>query len=162
LSSSGVRKVDVKLLSLETARNETKLALRIQGVKGNQPVFFNMFQSWVQQGGHWHLRFSLRTDFFPDARRRLPEPSKPNPVLYPDPSGAQAQLTAALAAAGRQKKRVLAVFGANWCYDCHVPDATFNSPEFTSLVRSNYVIVHINIGDEGKDNNDLAARCGVT
>ena len=29
------------------------------------------------------------------------------------------------------------------------------------LVDANYVIVHINIGDEGKDNNDLAAHLGV-
>ncbi len=161
LSSSGVRNLDVKVLSLETARNQTKLVLRVQCMKGNQPVFFNMFQAWVEQAGQWHLSFSLRTDFFPDAKRRLPEPSKPNPVLYPDPSQAQTQLTAALAAAGSQRKRVLAVFGANWCYDCHVLDATFNSPEFTSLVQTNYIVVHINIGDEGKDNNDLAARCRV-
>ncbi len=161
LSSSGDRNFKVKVLSLETGSNQTKTALRIQCVRANQPVYFNMFQTWVKQADRWHLSFSLRTDYFPDASRRLPEPIKPNPVLYPDPRQAQAQLTAALAAAGQQKKHVLAVFGANWCYDCHVLDATFNSPEFISLLRTNYVIVHINIGYEGKDNNDLAARCGV-
>jgi thioredoxin 1 len=56
---------------------------------------------------------------------------------------------------------VLVVFGANWCYDCHVLDTTFRSKEFAPLVNANYVVVHISVGDEGKDNHDLAARLGV-
>jgi len=28
-------------------------------------------------------------------------------------------------------------------------------------VDTNYVVIHADIGDEGKDNNDLAARLGV-
>jgi thioredoxin 1 len=161
LRSSGIANVRLKVLSLETARNQTKLLLRVQAVKASQPVFANMAQIWVQQLDGWHLALSQRSDFYPDAARRLPEPTKPNPVLYPDPSQAQAQLTAALAAAGRTKKRVLVVFGGNWCYDCHVLDATFHSPAFVPLIQANYIVVHINIGDEGKNNNDLAARLGV-
>ena len=53
------------------------------------------------------------------------------------------------------------VFGGNWCYDCHVLDTTFHSKEFAPLVDANYVLVHINVGHEGKDNKDLAARLGV-
>jgi uncharacterized protein YyaL (SSP411 family) len=70
-------------------------------------------------------------------------------------------LTAALGAAARENKRVVAIFGANWCYDCHVLDATFRSKEFASLVNANYVVVHINIGEEGKDNSGLATSLGV-
>ena len=161
LSSSHVGSLNVKVLSLETAKNQTKLTLRLECLKENQPVFFRMFQTWIEQGERWQIIFSLRTDFFPDIKSRLPEPTKPDPVLYPDPRQAQAELTAAFAAAGGQNKRVLAVFGGNWCYDCHVLEATFNSPEFISLVRANYIVVHINIGGEGKDNNDLAARFRV-
>jgi thiol:disulfide interchange protein len=91
----------------------------------------------------------------------LPEPVKPNPALYPEPKEAQSELTTALAEAKQKRKRVLVIFGANWCYDCHVLDATFRSPAFAPLVQTNYIVVHINIGDEGKDNNDLAARLGV-
>ena len=54
------------------------------------------------------------------------------------------------------------MFGANWCYDCHVLDTTFHSPAFAPLVDANYVVVHISIGDEGKDNHDLAACLGVS
>jgi hypothetical protein len=42
-----------------------------------------------------------------------------------------------------------------------VLDTTFRSPEFARLVNANYVVVHINVGEEGKDNHDLAARLGV-
>jgi thioredoxin 1 len=161
LQSSDVTKLAPKVLSLETANNQTKLILRVQAEKANQPLFANMVQIWVQQLDGWHLAFSRRSDFLPDRVRRLPEPAKPNPVLYPDPSQAQSELTAALAQAGRQKKRVLVVFGANWCYDCHVLDATFHSLAFVSLVQTNYIVAHLNIGDEGRDNNDLAARIGV-
>lgn len=161
LKSFGVTKFTPKVLSLETFRNQAKLILRIQAVKANQPFVASMAQVWVQQLDGWHIAVSQRSDFYPDTARRLPEPAKPNPVLYPDPSQAQAELTAALAEARHNKKRVLVVFGANWCYDCHVLDATFHSQAFASLVRTNYVVAHINIGDEGKNNNDLAARLGV-
>ena len=53
------------------------------------------------------------------------------------------------------------MFGGNWCYDCHVLDTTFRSKEFAPLVEANYVVVHINIGDDVKDNVDIAARYGV-
>ena len=92
LPSSGIMNVRLKVLSLETARNQTKLLLRVQAVKASQPVFANMAQIWVQQLDGWHLALSQRSDFYPDAARRLPEPTKPNPVLYPNPSQAQAQL----------------------------------------------------------------------
>lgn len=101
------------------------------------------------------------SDFHTDTGRRLPEPTKPNTALYPPTSEAQADLKGALAEAGREKRRVLVVFGANWCYDCHVLDTTFHSPVFRPLVQSNYIVVHVNIGEEGKDNNDLAAHLGV-
>jgi thioredoxin 1 len=161
LKSAGVTKFTPKVLSLETFRNQAKLILRIQAVKANQPFVASMAQVWVQQLDGWHIAISQRSDFYPDTARRLPEPAKPNPVLYPDPGQAQTELTAAFAEARQNKKRVLVVFGANWCYDCHVLDATFHSQAFAPLVQVNYVVVHINIGDEGKDNNDLAARFGV-
>jgi len=40
---------------------------------------------------------------------------------------------------------------------CHVLDTTLHSKEFAPLLEANYVLVHINIGEEGKDNNDMAA-----
>jgi hypothetical protein len=42
-----------------------------------------------------------------------------------------------------------------------VLDTTFHSKDFAPLVDANYVVVHINVGDEGKDNAPLGARLGV-
>lgn len=91
----------------------------------------------------------------------LPQPSAPKVTLYSDPHKAQAELDAALAEAKKERKRVIVVFGANWCYDCHVLDTTFHSREFAPLVDAHYVVVHVNLGEEGKENNDLAARFRV-
>ena len=120
-----------------------------------------MAQIWTQQPDGWRMLASRRGDFSPEAVRRLPQPATPNPDLYSDPKEAEAELKAALGEAAKEHKRVLVVFGANWCYDCHVLDTTFHSLEFAPLVNANYVVVHISVGDEGKDNNDLAARLGV-
>ena len=118
-------------------------------------------QIWLQEPGGWRIVVSQRSDVSADAGRSLPEPVKPNPELYPPPNAAQPELNAALTRAAKEHKRVIAVFGANWCYDCHVLDATFRSKDFAPLVQSNYIVLHINTGDEGKDNADLAARLGV-
>ena len=88
---------------------------------------------------------------------RLPEPAKPNTQLYPDPAEAPAEIAAALAAASKDHKRVLLVFGGNWCYDCHVLDATFHSKAISPLVNANYHVVHVNVGDYDK-NLDLAKK----
>jgi thioredoxin 1 len=56
---------------------------------------------------------------------------------------------------------VILVFGANWCYDCHVLDATFHSKNFAAVVNASYHVVHVNVGDEGDKNLDLAEKYGV-
>ena len=90
-------------------------------------------------------------------RRRLPEPAKPNVQLYPDPEEAPSEIAAALAAAAKDHKRVLLVFGGNWCYDCHVLDTTFHSKQIAPLVTQNYHVIHINVGNYDK-NLDLAKK----
>src|SRR5262249_44849770 len=62
-----------------------------------------------------------------------------------------------LQAAAKTKRRVLLVFGGNWCYDCHVLDAAFHSAEIAPTLNENYVLVHINIGEYDK-NLDLAQK----
>ncbi len=161
LKPANVTNFNPKVLSLETRDNQTRLVLRIQAVSGNQNIVAGGSQIWLRQLDGWHIVLEQRSSFHVDAGRSLPEPAKPNPSLYPDPAEARADLKTALAKAAREKKRVLVVFGGNWCYDCHVLDATFHSRAFAPLVQNDYVVLHINIGDEGKENNDLAASMGV-
>jgi thiol:disulfide interchange protein len=92
---------------------------------------------------------------------RLPKPAASNLSLYPSPRDAAADLKSALAQAASERKRVLAVVGANWCEDCQVLNTAFHSKELAPLVDGNYVVVHINVGDAGKENHDLAAHLGV-
>jgi thioredoxin 1 len=120
-----------------------------------------MVQEWAHQPDGWKLVASERGVFAAEPVRRLPQPAVPNVNLYSDPHEAEAELKAGLAKAARERKRVIVVFGGNWCYDCHVLDTTFHSKSFAPLVDASFVVVHINVGDEGKDNHDLAARLGV-
>jgi len=96
----------------------------------------------------------------PKTARRLPEPTTPNTNLYPDPKEAGLEISSALDAATKDHKRVILVFGGNWCYDCHVLDATFHSKAIAPLVNANYHVVHINIGDYDQ-NLDLADKYEV-
>jgi hypothetical protein len=153
--------VNPKVLSLEEGNGQAQLVLRIDARAGDKKIVASMAQLWVRQLDGWHIGISQRSGFGLDAARTLPEPVKPNPSLYPPPAEAPAELKAAYAKAAQEHKRVLVVFGANWCYDCHVLDSTFRSPGFKSLVDSNYVVVHVNIGDEGQDNNSIAAQYGI-
>jgi len=168
LRSAGVTEFNPKVLQITGVPGQTRLLLRIEAVKpagspagAGQPVVLSMVQLWTQEPDGWRITATRRSGFASNAARRLPQPATPNTSLYPDPSEAQAELKTALATAAKEHKRVLVVFGANWCYDCHVLDATFHSKEFAPLVDANYVVVHISIGDQGEDNQDLAAHLGV-
>ena len=117
-------------------------------------------QQWVTQNGAAHITATTRGDLEPLPAITLPQPAVPNTQLYPDPVEAQIEIDAALASAKKDHKRVLVIFGANWCYDCHVLDATLRSTRVAPLVVANYHVVHINIGD-GDRNGDLADRFEV-
>ena len=80
--------------------------------------------------------------------------------LYPANVDARAEIKEAEQHAAKEHKRVLLVFGANWCGDCHVLDRAFHRPDFAPAI-ANYEVVHVDIGDDGKKNNDLAAQFQV-
>jgi thiol:disulfide interchange protein len=80
--------------------------------------------------------------------------------IYPDPSQARADLAAALKSAATTHKRVLMDFGGNWCGDCQVLDIYFHDSANRSILDSNFVLVHINIGHMD-ENVDIAKRYDV-
>lgn len=161
LKAGGLSAIKPKLLSLKVSDGKAQLVIRIDAKAENKNVVGSVAQLWVQQLDGWHIAIAQTSGFGVESARTLPESAKPNPSLYAPPDRARSDLQAALATAKREGKRVLVVFGANWCYDCHVLDTTFRSAAFAPLVNQNYVVLHINIGDEGKDNNDLAREFGV-
>jgi len=66
--------------------------------------------------------------------------------IYPDPAHAKADIAAALKAAAATHKRVLLDFGGEWCGDCQVLDIYFHNSENLPILESNFVLVHVNIG----------------
>ena len=80
--------------------------------------------------------------------------------IYPANVDAKGEITEALANAAKTRRRVILVFGGNWCYDCHVLDAAFNSPEIAPTLNKNFVVVHVNIGEFDK-NLDIADKYEV-
>ena len=77
--------------------------------------------------------------------------------VYPDPAQAKVDLAAALKTAAATHKRVLLDFGGNWCGDCQVLDIYFHNSENLPIVESNFVLVHINIGQYDA-NLDIAQK----
>jgi thioredoxin 1 len=166
LAAQGLSDFQPKVLAVERRQpNEVEVVLRVGGKirtsSGEQPFVLEAHQLWVRQGNDWRIAATRRSDLAASPQMRLPEPSKPNTALYPPPEDAQSEIDAALANAAKDHKRVILVFGANWCYDCHVLDATFRSKAFAPLVNANYHVVHINVGDDGDKNLDLAEKYGV-
>src|SRR5690349_316607 len=81
-------------------------------------------------------------------------------VIYAENANAKKEIAEALEAAKKTHRRVLLIFGGNWCYDCHVLDAAFHSKEIAPTLNRNYVVVHVDIGEYDK-NLDLAEKYGV-
>ena len=107
-------------------------------------------QGWRKQGEQWRLVGAERTD-----APQLKQPSDMKKDLYPANANARAEIKEAEEKAAKEHRRILLVFGANWCYDCHVLDLAFHRPDFAP-VMAGYEVVHVDIGPDGKKNGDVA------
>jgi ketosteroid isomerase-like protein len=165
LAPVGLTEIAAKILAQNSPQvGVTSLVLRIelnfQSKGESHQSVVSCAQVWVGQDDDWHIVVTKRSDAGPLPSMRLPEPKIPNTHLYPEGEQSHKDLDAALAAAKLDNKRVLVIFGANWCYDCHVLDTAMHSEQLAALVADNYHVVHINIED-GKSNSDLADRFQV-
>src|SRR4051812_37391973 len=69
-----------------------------------------------------------------------PAPRSGVPGMYE--GDARKEIKAALEQAAKDHKRVLLVFGGDWCYDCHVLEYNFRQdPALHSLISANYQVV---------------------
>jgi thioredoxin 1 len=93
------------------------------------------------------------------AKKPLPAPTEKR-VIYPENADAKAEIAEALASAAKTHRRVILVFGGNWCYDCHVLDTAFRSAEIAPFVNKSFIVVHVNIGEYDK-NLDVAEKYDV-
>jgi thioredoxin 1 len=117
-----------------------------------QNLYISVTQVWQQQSEGWRLVAAERTD-----ATHLQKAAK---EIYPPGADAHAEIKQALASAAKSHKRVLLVFGASWCYDCHVLDLTFHRDDLAPVIEKNYEVVHVDIG-EGDKNQDLMKQYQV-
>ena len=124
--------------------------------RGGKKISLTDDQVWQKQGDQWRLVGVERTD-----APQLPQPADMKKDLYPANVDAHAEIKEAEEKASKEHKRLLLVFGANWCFDCHVLDLAFHRPDLAALVDANYEVVHVDIGPDGKKNGDLAQQFGI-
>ncbi len=121
-------------------------------------VVMSAAQVWQDQGGTWRIVQAQRGSPVAAPQRRLAEPEKFNTDLYAPPEAATQEISDALAKAGKEHKRVILMFGGNWCIDCHVLDKALRSGKNLPVLNANFILVHVNIGEESKENLDIAAK----
>jgi len=131
------------------------VAFRTSTPAGPRARYVMEQQGWQQQGQDWRIVVSTHTPVV-----KMRPVGKLNPHLYEKDANAKSEITAALSKASHSHKRVLLDFGGNWCYDCHVLDAAFHQPDVAPLLNSNFVVVHVDIGEMNR-NLDIAKQYKV-
>lgn len=86
----------------------------------------------------------------PEAR-----PFDPEPSLV-----AQDAVDEALSDAALSGKHAVIVMGADWCHDSRALAGWFQTPRFETLLRENYVVRYIDVGQKDR-NIDVAQRFGL-
>jgi thiol:disulfide interchange protein len=81
--------------------------------------------------------------------------------LYPATANAKKEIAEVLELATKDRKRVLLIFGGNWCYDCHVLDRALHEGAAGRVMRQSFLLVHVDIG-EGDKNLDLVKQYKTT
>jgi hypothetical protein len=87
-------------------------------------------------------------------------PARPDAKSYAVTPDAMADVDAALARAAASGKRVLVVFGANWCHDSTALAGWLATPRFAALLAERYELVFVNVGlpQTGDGHNLAVAR----
>ena len=131
-----------------------QLTLGVMENGAAKKYFIRLAQGYIEQGGTWKIAAEQR-----EVETRLKAPAVKKDI-YPAGVDARKEIAEAIAAAGKSRRRVLLIFGGNWCYDCHVLDEAFHTPEIAPTLNRSYVVAHIDIGEYDK-NLDVAKEYEV-
>lgn len=133
-----------------------QLTLNLKESTGPRKEFVALVQGWHEESsGHWSIVLVQRT-----AATRLRQPLDRSKQIYDPLIDPNVEINDAVKTASAQHKRILVVFGGNWCFDCHVLDAAFRSPELAPTVNKSFVVIHVDIGQMDK-NLDIAQRYDI-
>ncbi len=159
IKKSGIQDLKLSLTNNEEAQGLKIIAFeasyRIKTPEGPRTRYVTAKQAWMQQGSNWRVVIASHSQVL-----KMPRPSNFNPNLYKKNLDARAEIKAGLARAAREHKRVLLIFGANWCIDCHVLEFALHHGDMAAVTEKGFVVVHIDIG-EGDLNADLVAQYGI-
>ena len=150
------RSMKTHVVRNEPRHGHISYILRAEVLPGqpNAPTFWvTEDQSWQQQGDQWRLISVERTD-----SPKLKQPSDMKKNIYPADADAHAEIKEAEEKAVNAHKRLLLVFGANWCFDCHVLDLAFQRQDIAPILVANYEVVHVDLGPEEEKNADLVKK----
>jgi thiol-disulfide isomerase/thioredoxin len=159
---SDLRKAGMRDLSLEMRKNEqggdtAKVLFQAIFVadtpSGPRHRYVVTQQFWKKVGERWVI---AGTQLSPLMKVR--QPRQLNPNLYPKNADATQEIKHAIAEAGKTGKRIILVFGGNWCVDCHMLDAMFHEPEIAPLAEKNFIVVHVDIGHGEEKNRDITQK----
>ena len=128
------------------------LALKENGTPKKEYVA--LVQGWRQEGNQWSIVVVQRT-----ALTRLRQPLE-RKEIYNASIDAHAEVAEAVKKAGAEHKRVLVVFGGNWCFDCHVLDEAFHSADIAPTLNKSFVVIHVDVGQMDK-NLDIAKQYDI-
>ena len=95
--------------------------------------------------------------------RSVPEYPEMGPDVYAVHADAPPRIAAALVRASAEHKRVLLVFGANWCIWCHRLHGTLGAdPTVSRLLGDHFVLVDVDVNSRhgSARNADVVARYG--
>ncbi|MDP9268749.1 MAG: thioredoxin family protein [Acidobacteriota bacterium] len=157
LKSKGLRSIALEIAKVQAvagAKAKQVVFTAMLVMPGRKRLYVNEAQLWASNHGAWQIAGTQRTE-----TARLEQPLEKH-SLYPADANAKQNIAAALAAAAREHKRVLVVFGADWCFDCHVLDKAFERSDVAPLLQRSFKVVHIDIG-KGDRNQDLMTKYDV-
>ena len=160
LLSSGMSGFQVSTIGQQDQQGlhvvKLEVSMKTQTPEGLRTRYVTEQQGWQQQGGNWRIVLASHSDVL-----KMRPALDSGRIIYPKGVDARAEIKEAVAEAAKNHQRLILVFGANWCYDCHVLDQAFHQPDVAPLLQKNFRVVHVDIGDDGKKNNDLAAQYEV-
>lgn len=157
IRKSGLHDLSVELFSQQDVPAGKVLSVHINfktdTTAGPRTRYVLYQQLWQKQGDAWRIRKLQHSDVL-----KMQQPSKLNPHLYDTEANAQEEIDETVAKASKDHKRIILMFGGNWCYDCHVLDNAFHQADVAPVIDKNFYVVHVDIGTDGKKNHDLAAK----
>lgn len=158
LKSQGLTNLTAQIVQQEQPTSDihtivVQLTLTMKQGGAPKKEFVAMQQNWFRQRGQWYLGIASHS-----AATRLRQPLE-NKHIYENVDANQ-EIAEAIHTASAARKRILLVFGGNWCFDCHVLDEAFHSPEIAPTLNKSFVVAHIDIGQMDK-NLDIAKKYDI-